>query len=1196
MMYKLKFTAIVFAMGILSIVGQEEQYNNMNELAKMVQIPNSPEAEAFTKYGNTAVSLYTGVPNVGLPLYTYQGRELDIPLSLTYDASGVKVEQMASQIGLGWNLQVGGRISRVVNGFPDDYNHANPAYHSFFNDKDNLGIQTSMLAYINENSIFNSDPAVRDYFDFIKKVSTNEYETQPDYFSLNVLGIDDYIVINVSDLEAKTLKNPRISVEILKTTGGPQQPISITGWIVTHEDGTKFHFTLAEETIFQGDDYITGPDQPYGWARHYNSSWLLTKIESANKKDIYDFNYVDLGSWAGDNIAAPVQHMTNNADDSTPGPNFYPNNYGNSATYLSTYHIDQLFLSEIWHNSKKIVSMNLGPRPDADPDSAIERINVHLPDVTETVLKYFDFFHSSFGDPNDTFQFDKRLKLDSLKIYSSNNNQYQHYGFEYESSDLVPSRASVDQDYLGLYNKANNPGQILYPKIKIGEDTYDGANRNPDINYAKIGNLKKLIYPTGGYTEFEYELHATPYEAEDLQNETMVEVDFAGFQLLGGVQQADFYVPNLADCSGIWCQDQYIDPPNVSQNLFHITEDGLYDILYQSTGGTTQFPKYGYLYYHGQGTCSAFSTVDLDQLIDLSNGQALNPDNMVLSANGSYQGTVFLKAGCYQVSMINGTHGNTSTFSVFGEVIQGGSTQVGTGQEARAGLRIKSIKDFSENGKLAIHKEYQYTTELDGNTSSGRIIHRPYLSYITNQQVFMQPSQNNGNSGVYNLKLLNRIGHSSGGSRPHIAYGKVFEIFKSNTIDPNISETNQRNGYNEYTFYNEGNGPESGSGIYTTGLPPFGTYFIQNYEVGKEKDIVAKTTNGTSVTANRFVYEDHLYYLNKGIFLENESGNTFKYVKVVPTTGGFTYQFEDAVFTCLAGNPAPGQGAGDCWNQLVAQPCLDQDCINDISLARNVMRITTAGGRVGNTIQTTNQVYNSNTPVTTVTSMEYDQNVSWQLRKSTLTGSDGETSSVQYYYPQDDPTTYASHIAKNRLTDIVKMETLENSNVVFTRENEYFNNTDVLAPSKIRTKKGSQAFDDRANIQYYTNGNVQETYAQDGSHTVYLWGYDNKYLVAKIDNATYTQIESLPNFGSNFTLGSGGLSVAQESTLRTHSSLEQAMVTTYTYKPMIGLDTVTDPRGYVMRYVYDEFNRLKEVRDEQDNIVSDYLYNYKTQQ
>lgn len=1186
------------------------QYNNLDELAKMVQIPNSPEAEAFTKYGNTSVSLYTGTPNISVPLYTHQGRELNLPMGLTYDASGIKVEQMASQIGLGWNLNIGGRISRIVNGFPDDFNNANPAYHSFFNDmnpNDEHNVRGSMLAYIDENNIFQSDSAVRTYFDYLKKVSTNEYETQPDYFSLNVLGINDYIVIDVDSLTGKALKNPRIKVEILQGMS-QSSSITITGWIVTHEDGTKFHFTQAEETKYQGDDYILGNEQPFGLVRDYNSSWLLVKIESPNKKDIYDFTYVDLGSWIADNVAAPVQHITNNSDDDQNGPNTYPVGYGNPSIYQSTYSIDQIFLSEIRHNTKKIISITLGERDDVSLASAIERIDVHLPDISETLLKYFDFNYTNFGNEAGLFDFEKRLKLDYLTIFSKDDNQYQKYAFEYESSQLVPSRASFNQDYLGYYNGANNDAvniSVLYPTVKVGEDTYLGANRDVDFNYARIGTLKKTIYPTGGYTEFEYEPHASPYSIEDLQNETLVEVDFAaGIELQGGEQQGDFYLPTPADCFGIWCQDQYPKAPKVSQDMFHIEKDGLYKILYQSLGvGPGQLPKSGFLFYRGNasngtngGPCSNYTALPLDQVLDLTNGMPLDPDNMKLSANAGYQGTLYLEAGCYQVSMINGNINNTSTFSVLGEIILGGSPLVNTGEEDRAGLRIKSIKDYSADLQLATHKEYQYTTQLDGNDSSGRIIHNPYLNYLTDQQVFLQPSQTNGNSGVYSYKILNRIGHSSGGDRPHIGYSKVFEILKSNIINPNVSETEQ-NGYTEYTFYNDGNGPNSGSGIYTNGLPPFATYFIQNHEVGKEKDVETKTNNGRPVSASRYVYEDHIYYTNKGIFLENESGNTFKYPTVVPAVGGgFTYKYINAVFNCLAGSTPQGS-IGDCWNSLIAQPCLDDDCINDITLARNKMRITSSGGRAGNTIQMTQQEYDgSYTPVTTVTNMEYDPDVDWQLRKSIINGSDGETMATQFYYPNDDDTAYASLIAKNRLNEVVKVENLENDTIVFSKESEYYSDGDVIMPSTIKTKKGNESYEDRAHFEFYSNGNLKISYPEKGSSTLYLWGYNDRYPVAKIENATYSQIEDLPNFGADFSLGPGGLTVDQESSLRTHTTMSQTMVTTYSYNPMVGLDNVTDPKGYTMYYKYDEFNRVKEVRDEEDNIITDYKYHYKGQQ
>jgi YD repeat-containing protein len=54
------------------------------------------------------------------------------------------------------------------------------------------------------------------------------------------------------------------------------------------------------------------------------------------------------------------------------------------------------------------------------------------------------------------------------------------------------------------------------------------------------------------------------------------------------------------------------------------------------------------------------------------------------------------------------------------------------------------------------------------------------------------------------------------------------------------------------------------------------------------------------------------------------------------------------------------------------------------------------------------------------------------------------------------------------------------------------------------------------------------------------------------------------------------------------------MITTYTYKPLIGISTVTDPKGDTQTYIYDDFNRLKEVRDKDNNILSENQYHYRT--
>ena len=69
----------------------------------------SPEAYSLMEYSEIPVSLYTGVPDISIPIYTIRVGNYSLPISLRYHASGIKVGQEASRIGLGMILRGIGR-------------------------------------------------------------------------------------------------------------------------------------------------------------------------------------------------------------------------------------------------------------------------------------------------------------------------------------------------------------------------------------------------------------------------------------------------------------------------------------------------------------------------------------------------------------------------------------------------------------------------------------------------------------------------------------------------------------------------------------------------------------------------------------------------------------------------------------------------------------------------------------------------------------------------------------------------------------------------------------------------------------------------------------------------------------------------------------------------------------------------------
>lgn len=80
----------------------------------------TPNTYAFARYGDLPVDYSTGLPQINLPLTSISDRDIKVDVSLSYYASGIKVDQEASWVGLGWSLNAGGMITCQLRGAPDE--------------------------------------------------------------------------------------------------------------------------------------------------------------------------------------------------------------------------------------------------------------------------------------------------------------------------------------------------------------------------------------------------------------------------------------------------------------------------------------------------------------------------------------------------------------------------------------------------------------------------------------------------------------------------------------------------------------------------------------------------------------------------------------------------------------------------------------------------------------------------------------------------------------------------------------------------------------------------------------------------------------------------------------------------------------------------------------------------------------------
>ncbi|MDG4654582.1 DUF5977 domain-containing protein [Chryseobacterium arthrosphaerae] len=80
----------------------------------------SPEVSAFQKYNLHDINLYTGKINLTIPIYEIKTGNISIPVAISYNSGGIKIDDIASNVGLGWSLSAGGSTIRTIKDMEDN--------------------------------------------------------------------------------------------------------------------------------------------------------------------------------------------------------------------------------------------------------------------------------------------------------------------------------------------------------------------------------------------------------------------------------------------------------------------------------------------------------------------------------------------------------------------------------------------------------------------------------------------------------------------------------------------------------------------------------------------------------------------------------------------------------------------------------------------------------------------------------------------------------------------------------------------------------------------------------------------------------------------------------------------------------------------------------------------------------------------
>lgn len=1095
-------------------------------------VPQTPEANAILKSFETPVSLYTGSPDISVPIYTIKEGDINFNVKLSYNSTGITVGERASWVGLGWNLSVPTLI-RNVRQLPDDLPQG-----FFYETQYPVSTVYNAVKVLSPDMTLNeAAQACPQCADIDSKYKSGQLDLESDDYRLT---LPDGKSISFMVNQERDAQHPIGHIVQFPDSDYKVEYTSAGNWEVTNPQGFKYLFVRGNAINFSHVYTIGGTSigtEPEKKDVAYTSAWVLSKITSPSNH-ILNFEYDPVIYEDCDLVNQTKTVSTANNDPNDPRNTVYSNYSKTRGT--------NFYISRIWGDFGEVL-FNKDGRLDYTTYGK-KLSNIEIKNKSGLVNKIgfdYDYMISTSPTPKYTCNriendddISKRLRLKKVSFNVNTTNPIS-YQFNYNSLAL-PHRLSFARDWWGYYNgQDSNAGLTPSIDVVMTEDN----KRDVKPNFAKAGVLEEIIYPTGGKTKFQFESNRGIFH--DSNNEAAQKIH----DIIPSVIQEQFFSTN-EDTSTV-LNKVYEHPLTINAN--EITSKGSQPIQIYTTTTKCTYPDDSLPLAN---SCSIYYTV-LNNNNDVIIPKALlrnNYSRVLEIPRSQLTGGLKLKVEVYAGKDLSGTqvfdyNQDEATIQFSHKTIDpelATVTPLGT-EIPLGGLRIKKIENY-ENTLNPVTKEYSYKDE-NGIESGISLFEMDFLQsvpgklFVSSQSRF--PMQTgNGSLISYTSATEYRVNPVTG-ERNNITH-----VFDNEYV------------WGSYTgscVFNQNVGIQS---LYSSSVPCFesplnGKTLVSNYADKLQESYEYQNIFAAGKNLNRVYGMDYDRVIKPKDFL------------YVMDEGSQTYLGADFFYYNFKNFDEPDYSK-ETKEFLSGQQLVTKTEFNSLSPYHHQVtkQKTTADG------------------VISETSYSYAQDKGNQLMTDkNMIGIPLETTTMQTIGGTPKTLSKSETVYPKTTAEI----TNNNSGLVmplFILSHDIPNNT---TDTEVKFDK----YDVKGNLlQYTTKEGIPVAIVWGYHNTLPIAKVENMTYDALVSSGLISSIVSASDADATNPAQEGTL-IAALDTFRNSSAVANTKITTMTYDPLIGVTTITSAQGIRGVYKYDAANRLEKVSDQEGKLLKEIYYHYK---